>query len=616
MNPNFGGGQGGLRQRGGALNMKECMVKSLQSGELTLAGRGLRELPSEFKSLDSLDYDNKTWWEEVELTKLDLSNNELTELPKGMSTYPMLGGIHQLNLMQNKLSVLPSDVFSFQLLSRFIACDNNLTEIPLEIGSAMNLVELDLSGNPLKGLPESLGNLDHLSTLKLSKCSLTSLPQSIGGCRSLQLLDVSNNKISEIPDSLCQLNSLVNLIVSVNCISKLPELPQSKFLTRIDFRQNKLSSLPERINAPFATDITLSFNNITAIRFGDVPELATLDLRDNKLVCIDFVSAETTPKLCHLNVANNNVSHLDPGLGHLSELKVLSLEGNPLKSISRSVLTAGTAAIMKYLRGRQVDNTDPQQGTQLSTIARCADVSGNIDLSPDPTDRMSLRKGGGLSSLPTEIFASTTSIVSIKCCSQNFTQLPNELSGLTSLTSVDFSNNQICEIAIAPVMLPLLRSLTLKRNRLQSIPDFNQIQYLDVSANQLTVLPNMSKWISLHTLIAGDCCIQQFPCVPSGMNTLVLSGNKISHLPLELLAPLSNINTLDLSNNELQHVPPEIGCMDSLRSLLLTGNPLKTIRRAVLEKGTPNLLEYLRDKIPVPGSIPPNAPQGRNIRSF
>ncbi|CAH1417187.1 unnamed protein product [Lactuca virosa] len=36
---------------------------------------------------------------------------------------------------------------------------------------------------------------------------------------------------------------------------------------------------------------------------------------------------------------------------------------------------------------------------------------------------------------------------------------------------------------------------------------------------------------------------------------------------------------LDLSNNSLSSLPPEIGLMTTLRRLVLTGNPIRTLRR-------------------------------------
>jgi len=54
-----------------------------------------------------------------------------------------------------------------------------------------------------------------------------------------------------------------------------------------------------------------------------------------------------------LNLMNNNISALPAKLGLLSEkLRVLMLEGNPLRSIRRPILEKGSTAVLEYLRGR------------------------------------------------------------------------------------------------------------------------------------------------------------------------------------------------------------------------------------------------------------------------
>jgi len=44
--------------------------------------------------------------------------------------------------------------------------------------------------------------------------------------------------------------------------------------------------------------------------------------------------------------------------------------------------------------------------------------------------------------------------------------------------------------------------------------------------------------------------------------------------------------------------PAELGLLPRLRNLALEGNPLRSIRRPIIARGTPAVLEYLRDKLP------------------
>ena len=44
-------------------------------------------------------------------------------------------------------------------------------------------------------------------------------------------------------------------------------------------------------------------------------------------------------------------------------------------------------------------------------------------------------------------------------------------------------------------------------------------------------------------------------------------------------------------------LPPVLGTMDSLQSVLLEGNSLRTLRREIVAKGTSELLKYLRSRM-------------------
>jgi Leucine-rich repeat (LRR) protein len=60
------------------------------------------------------------------------------------------------------------------------------------------------------------------------------------------------------------------------------------------------------------------------------------------------------------------------------------------------------------------------------------------------------------------------------------------------------------------------------------------------------------------------------------------------------------LEELHLINNELGSLPPELSLLSgTLRSLGVEGNPLRTIRRPIIEKGTAGILAYLKDRLPV-----------------
>ena len=68
----------------------------------------------------------------------------------------------------------------------------------------------------------------------------------------------------------------------------------------------------------------------------------------------------------------------------------------------------------------------------------------------------------------------------------------------------------------------------------------------------------------------------------------------------EGVSGLQVLEELNLADNAVTALPPRLGTLASLRVLHLQGNPLRSIRRPVLEKGTQAVLEYLRCRMPMP----------------
>ena len=59
---------------------------------------------------------------------------------------------------------------------------------------------------------------------------------------------------------------------------------------------------------------------------------------------------------------------------------------------------------------------------------------------------------------------------------------------------------------------------------------------------------------------------------------------------------MRGLTNLCIINNELTSFPTLIGFHKNLSSLQVDGNPLKQIRRQIIDKGTAGLMEFLRDK--------------------
>ena len=69
------------------------------------------------------------------------------------------------------------------------------------------------------------------------------------------------------------------------------------------------------------------------------------------------------------------------------------------------------------------------------------------------------------------------------------------------------------------------------------------------------------------------------------------------------ISGLTSLQELTLADNDLSSLPPQLGMLapsvgGALCVLHLQGNPLRAIRRPVLDRGTAAVLDWLRGRMP------------------
>jgi Leucine-rich repeat (LRR) protein len=150
-----------------------------------------------------------------------------------------------------------------------------------------------------------------------------------------------------------------------------------------------------------------------------------------------------------------------------------------------------------------------------------------------------------------------------------------------------------------------LTLLELFENQLVDVPTnalgpLTALTFLDLRGNALTQLPILPANGVLDTLILSDNELTHLEgggiakCVQ--LTVLNLRQNRLSRLNAVDLAALP-LKTLDLSNNELSDLPGELGRIASLTRIALEGNPLRRIRRGLLDQGTEALKRFLRSRL-------------------
>nr|XP_021517250.1 leucine-rich repeat-containing protein 40-like isoform X2 [Meriones unguiculatus]XP_021517252.1 leucine-rich repeat-containing protein 40-like isoform X2 [Meriones unguiculatus] len=178
--------------------------------------------------------------------------------------------------------------------------------------------------------------------------------------------------------------------------------------------------------------------------------------------------------------------------------------------------------------------------------------------------------------LPSESRVNIQAIVTLKLLDysdKQATLIPDDIFDATKsniITSVNFSKNHLCEIP--------------KRNNfLSSLPEemssLTKLQTINLSFNRFKVMP---------------AALYDIPT----LEAVLISNNQVGSVDPQKVKLMENLSTLDLQNNDLLQIPPELGNCVQLRTLLLDGNPFRVPRAAILMKGTAAVLEYLRDRIP------------------
>lgn len=81
-----------------------------------------------------------------------------------------------------------------------------------------------------------------------------------------------------------------------------------------------------------------------------------------------------------------------------------------------------------------------------------------------------------------------------------------------------------------------------------------------------------------------------------GLETVDLGGNKVTEIPVAMIHFLKGLCQLTLMNNDIQKLPNLIGMHKTLKNIQVDGNPLKSIRRPIIARGSAGIIQYLGDR--------------------
>lgn len=584
-------------QKSNTSNSIEATLKAARkSGVLNLSNREFEEVPDAVWNIYDPPTDEErkarmefgssdNWWDQVDLRKLYLTSNKLKSLSTSIKHFKAL---QVLDVQDNQLTALPGCIGELDRLESLNVSYNKIDHIDFEFVSAEHLYvimlqhnkileispsfflalqkcgQLNLSHNLLKNLPLSIESLCNIRLLNLSHNSLVTLPEEIGNLRNLSQLDVSNNAIITLPDNICNMVKLEQFYLSNNRLCCFPNMQSCTSLKELCLGNNQLPDVPEGLPSC----------------------LCILELGSNKIKALSdhILKIEMLERL---DLVNNDINQISPKVSLLPNLKVITLDGNPIKSIRRDIINRGSAAVLKYLQTRL---PVPENDTQV------AKSLGKSSL-PQSDANQKLSKAHEVSSSKKLHFVDVDSA-----------DVESDLKEFSAFDLIDIEMKK-CKISEVPSVLVSyknsLKKLSLPFNRISTFPlvvcELVALTHIDLSCNALTALPN--EFSNLQSLLEVNIVNNRFSSLPKSfykilsLEHILADGNQITSIEVDGLSCLKTLSTLSLKNNNIATVPPELGKLEQIRNLSIDGNVFRVPRQAILQKGTLAILEYLRSRI-------------------
>uniref|UniRef100_A0A674I1M8 LRRNT domain-containing protein n=1 Tax=Terrapene triunguis TaxID=2587831 RepID=A0A674I1M8_9SAUR len=277
------------------------------------------------------------------LYKLHLKNNKLEKIPKG--AFNELVGLRELYLQNNYLTNEGMDNETFWKLSSLEYLDlssNNLSQIPS--GLPRNIVLLHLEKNAIKTIGRDvliqIRNLEYL-LLHNNKLKARGIhPLAFQGLKKLHTVHLYNNMLERIPSGLPR--RVKTLMILHNQISEINrnDFATTYLLEELNLSYNKITS-PHIHREAFRKlrllkSLDLSGNNLHTLPFGFPKNLQILKLKENDISTIPRRALAGMTKLQELYLNNNKLkvnSIHRAAWQELSSLQLLDMGGNQLISI-------------------------------------------------------------------------------------------------------------------------------------------------------------------------------------------------------------------------------------------------------------------------------------------
>ena len=514
------------------------------------------------------------------LLKLNLTNNQL-------SSFTKCGPFNRTSLIEIDLSynlisefpiLIPTTLLVLQLHHNQIA---NLSDQPIPLPK---LKELTLGSNRIHTIPSKFFMYtSELAFLDVSNNQLKSINPCLS-LKTLNRLDIRNNDLTTIPPELSLINTLNNLRLEGNPIKSIRmEIINKGTLEILKYLRTRLPNVLPIDERDILQDVKIE---------KDISEHhKSIDLENSKhsINSDSQVEKNQLVKLIRLGERNGFTWSLKGECNTFASSKLINQENS-----------------MKQVDFNHSDRAKiPQNSNLYPCLSNILHGNLNIDILHKPQEAklikiLQLDNQVKLLKIEQSFLSALPNLQELSASNTLLGREPDSLfiTNTQSGTSLKYINMEKCKFKIFPLLTSLssinITTLILKNNKIVDIP-FNSIK------------PLLN---TLHTLDLSYNNITNFPesllrC--TSLMELYISNNKISSIEIirnKIIQCQCRVNfwksmqLLDLTNNDITYIPFELGLFsNTLKALKIDGNPIKHIRRSIIDKGTLYLLQYLKDKL-------------------
>jgi len=346
--------------------------------------------------------------------------------------------------------------------------------------------------------------------------------------RQQQEVAKKNQMLLEEKLTQCRVSGILN-------ISGLELRNMTSIIEQMRSSQNARKGQAETLSPVDLTIVKASNNSLVELDDALLPDVAASEAYND-----DSIKASFMIGISELDVSRNQLTSLAIGMQHMQRLTILDLSHNELGNTSFEVILKVKSLKQLLLSNNNFSGFLPQSICGLDQL-EVLDISNNrIHSLPD-----SLRN--------------LTKLQVLDLSGNQLTGVPTEALEVLPLTKLDLSSNALLGALFSfnVTGLGMIEELNVSNNSLASLAfsetlSFPKIQILKLSNNRMISLPDISGWTELVTLTVSD---NQLQSLPQGFVSL----RKVRHA--------------DFTNNSITRLESRVAQMDSLESLLISGNP-------------------------------------------